>query len=333
MTLRAVRFFSGLVLLAAAAGAPLEAHAAQNLAVRTIAGRKYLKAQDVARYFGMRLAPVNDRYEMRGAPGVVTFTPQKRYGSFNGTVLTYDFAPAVAGGALYISASDFQNTLQALLNLRSLRNAPVRTVMLDPGHGGSDCGAVGKRFQEKVLTLLIAQRVKAHLETMGYRVLMTRGDDRTVALSPRAKKAVDAKVDLFISIHINSASNSAVRGVETFALAAPGAPSSGSGNVVYTRYPGDAALLNSTALAMSVQQALRQMVKAPDRGMKRARFVVIRENRCPAILIECGFISNRSEENLLGTASYRESLARAIAVGIRNYHLRLQKKPQITVRN
>jgi len=287
-----------LLIFAVAFLPPRTADAApQEMPIRTIAGRQYIHAGEVARYFGMRLSYARERYEMRGAAGSVIFNPRKRYGSFNGTVLNYDFAPEVVNGALYISFSDFQNLLQPLLNVRSLRSAPVRTIMIDPGHGGSDCGAIGKRFQEKVLTLLIAWRVKALLEKQGYRVLMTRTADRTLALSPRAKAAVTARADLFISIHINSAANSTVRGIETFALTPPGAPSSGSNKVVYTRYPGDAALRNSTALAMSVQQSLMRTVKTPDRGMKRARFVVIRENYCPAILVECGFISNRLEES------------------------------------
>lgn len=327
---RLFRRTAALLLIAAGALLPSRtAEAAQpGMVFRNIAGRRYLHAGEVARYFGMRLSYARERYEMRGTAGSVIFNPRKRYGSFNGTVINYDFAPEVVDGALYISFSDFQNLLQPLLNVRSLRSVPVRTIMIDPGHGGSDCGAIGKRFQEKVLTLLIAQRVKALLEKQGYRVLMTRSDDRTLALSPRAKAAVTAKVDLFLSIHINSASNLAVRGIETFTLTPPGAPSSGSSKVVYTRYPGDAALRNSTALAMSVQQALMRTVKTPDRGVKRARFVVIRENYCPAILIECGFISNRSEESQLGTAAYREQLAQAIAAGVRNYHLRLWKKTQ-----
>ena len=165
------RFFRGgaaFLLMFAAVFLPFRTQAAQQeMASRTIAGRKYLHAGEVARYFGMRLSYARERYEMRGAAGSVIFNPRKRYGSFNGTVINYDFAPEVVDGALYVSFSDFQNLLQPLLNVRSLRSVPVRTIMIDPGHGGSDCGAIGKCFQEKVLTLLIAWRVKALLEKQG----------------------------------------------------------------------------------------------------------------------------------------------------------------------
>ncbi len=323
----------GLALLLAGVGSfvgapPLTAAVATRdgtgFSIRYLAGRKYYRASDIARYFGMKLYGDGARYELRGAAGRMVFTPQKRFGSFNGTVLTYDFAPAVLGGALYVSAADFENHLQPFLNNRSLRAVGVRTILLDPGHGGADRGAAGARFTEKSLTLQVALKVKAELEKMGYRVLMTRVNDRALSLSQRAGAANYAKADMLISIHMNAAGNRSVRGIETFALTAPGAPSSGSEKVLYNRYLGNGALANSAALAWSVQNAMIRATGASDRGVKRARFVVLRETRCPAILIECGFISNRADENLLGSAAYREKLANAIAQGIRNYHLRLR---------
>lgn len=316
------------LLLLFSAVSSAAAAAEGSFASRTIAGRKYLKASDVARYFGMKLsgsAAIN-RYEMRGSAGSMVFTPQKRYGSFNGTVLTYSFPPVVQNGTLYISDSDFQYHLQPLLNTRSLRSTVVRTIMLDPGHGGSDRGAAGARLIEKDLTLQVVQRLRSALERMGYRVLLTRNSDRTLSLDQRSRMSNAAKADLFVSIHMNATTAGAVRGIETFALTPPGASSSGSETVLYNRYPGNAALLNSAALAMSVQRSLIRTTGAVDRGMKRARFVVLRETRCPAILVECGFVSNRSDESLLGSAAYRDKLAQALAQGIRNYHLRVRPK-------
>ena len=125
---------------------------------------------------------------------------------------------------------------------------------------------------------------------------------------------------------MNAAGNRSVRGVETFALTASGSPSSGSEKAEYNIYPGNGAGCNSVALAWHVQNNLIRNTGSNDRGVKHARFVVLRETRCPAILIECGFISNRSEEALLATPAYQEKLAYSIARGIYDYHISVAQR-------
>lgn len=306
-----------------------EAHAAKDqtgFTYQLVSGRKYYRAYDIARYYRMRLRKVGNYYEMYGAFGRMVFNPNKRYGSFNYIVLNYDFVPVVKNGELYISQADFFNHVQVLLNVRSLRPTGVRTILIDPGHGGNDRGAAGVRYAEKALTLQVAKRLHRILSKMGYRVLMTRVNDRKLELSDRARAANYIKADLFISIHMNAAKNRSVSGIETFALTAPGAPSSGSNQVQYNKYPGNDAVNNSMSLAWNVQNMLVRNIRAIDRGVKRARFVVLRETRCPSILVECGFISNRNEEKNLGSAAYQEKLAQSIALGIYNYHRNLRKK-------
>ena len=292
---------------------------------RFISGRKYYRAYDIARYYRMKLRKVGNYYEMYGAPGRIVFNPNKRYGSFNYIVLNYDFAPMVYYGELYISSADFFNHVQVLLNPASLRPIGVKTILIDPGHGGKDRGAAGVRYTEKALTLQVAKRLYSNLSKMGYRVYMTRVNDRKLELSDRARISNSIKADLFISIHMNAAENRSVQVVETFALTAPGAPSSGAKQVQYNKYPGNNAVNNSTSLAWNVQNMLVRNTKSFDRGVKRARFVVLRETRCPSILVECGFISNRAEESKLGSAAYQERLAQSIALGVYYYHKNLRK--------
>lgn len=293
---------------------------------RYISGRKYYRAYDIARYYRMKLRRIGKYYEMNGARGRLIFNPGKRYGSFNYIVINYDYMPVVQNDELYISSSDFFNLVQVLLNPRSLRPAGVRTILIDPGHGGKDQGAAGLRYLEKNLTLQVARRLQNHLRKMGYRVLMTRVNDRKLELSDRARASNSIKADLFISVHMNAAQNRSVSGIETFALTPYGAPSSGANKVQYDRYPGDTAIHNSMALAWNVQNYLIRTLKTGDRGVKRARFVVLRETRCPSILVECGFISNRAEENQLGSPAYQERMAQAIAIGIYQYHRSLRSK-------
>ena len=306
-----------------------QAHAAKDQSgfnYSFISGRKYYRAYDIARYYRMKLRKVGTYYEMYGNPGRMVFTPNKRYGSFNNIVLNYDFVPVIQQGELYISSADFFNHVQVLLNARSLRAIGVKTTLIDPGHGGNDRGAAGASHTEKALTLQVAKRLYRILSKMGYRVYMTRVNDRKLELSDRARVSNSIKADLFISIHMNAAKNRNVRGIETFALTAPGSPSSGSKQIQYTKYAGNTAANNSMSLAWYVQNMLIRNTKAVDRGVKRARFVVLRETRCPSILVECGFISNRNEEYLLGNANYQERLAQSIALGVYYYHLNLRGK-------
>ncbi len=289
--------------------------------------RKYYRAADIARYMRLRLNKLPRYYEMYGAAGRMVFNVNKNYGSFNGVVINYDFAPLEHAGELYISSSDFFNHVQVLFNPLSLRQIGVRTILIDPGHGGKDQGAAGAYSKEKDLTLQIALRLQRQLKKVGYKVYVTRASDRKLELSDRARASNSIKADLFISIHMNAAANRSVRGIETFAITAPGAPSSGAKKVAYTSYPGNAAQHNSYALAWNVQSALVKYTRANDRGVKHARFVVLRETRCPAILIECGFISNRADEKLLMSPSYQEQLASCITYGIYNYHQKLLKRP------
>ena len=306
-----------------------QVHAARDksgFTYRTVSGRKYYRAYDIARYYRMRLRRVGTYYEMYGSPGRIVFTPNKRYGSFNYISINYDFAPVMQNGELYISSADFFNHVQVLLNPKSLRPIGVKTILIDPGHGGNDRGASGDRYTEKALTLQVATRLYRILSKMGYNVLMTRVNDRKIELSQRAKASNAIKADLFISIHMNAAKNRSVHGIETFALTAPGAPSTGSTKVQYNQYPGNSAINNSAFLAWHVQNMLVRNTRSIDRGVKQARFVVLRETRCPSILVECGFISNRSEENKLGSAAYQEKLAQSIALGVYYYHRNLRWK-------
>ncbi|MBE6380274.1 MAG: N-acetylmuramoyl-L-alanine amidase [Lentisphaerae bacterium] len=285
-----------------------------------VKGSKYYRVADIASYMNLRLRRVGNIYELTGSAGRMVFNPKKRYGSFNNVVINYDFNPVVQNGELYISSADFFGHVQVLFNPYSLRKVGIRTILIDPGHGGNDRGASGLRNNEKDLTLQIALRLHRHLKKMGYQVYITRVNDRRLELSERAQASNSIKADLFISIHMNAAANRSVRGIETFSLTAVGSPSSGGDKAEYKIYPGNAAQNNSMYLAWHVQNNLVRATGGNDRGVKHARFVVLRETRCPAILIECGFISNRTEESLLASGAYQEKLALAIARGIYDYH-------------
>lgn len=323
------RIFLLLIVLALPAAGSLQAAVQRDstgFQYQYVSGRKYYRVYDIARYMRLKFYKVGTHYELNGTRGRMVFNSGKRYGSFNGIVLNYDFPPVIRGGELYLSSSDFFNHLQVLFLPICLRPLGVRTILIDPGHGGKDHGAAGRISKEKDLTLQISLRLQRILKKMGYRVYVTRNSDRKIELVDRARAGTSVKADMFISIHMNAAANRSVRGIETFALTAPGAPSSGSTKVGYDKHPGNAALWNSYFLAWNVQQQLIKNLRANDRGVKHARFVVLRESRCPSILIECGFISNYYDEKLLNDPAYQERLAIAVAWGVYYYHVNLLRR-------
>ncbi len=220
----------------------------------------------------------------------------------------------------------------------------IKTIVLDPGHGGIDLGAVGrKHLQEKEANLAIAKALKKKLENYGLRVLLTRPDDRFVALSERTRFANDQKADLFISIHCNSSANSKkANGFETYFLsdaktdweravltrensamqyedANIDSVTKDDVNLILADLSQNENLKESYALALEIQTAGVDVLKDVDRGVKQAGFYVLRGNFMPAVLVECGFLSNLAEEKKLNSGKYRESVAQAIFLGIVNY--------------
>jgi N-acetylmuramoyl-L-alanine amidase len=211
-----------------------------------------------------------------------------------------------------------------LLDPHSVPGHKIAKITLDAGHGGNDTGALGKRSKEKVLTLKITQRTAAILRACGYKVYLTRSSDKEVPLKTRAQLQRQHKSDLFVSIHINAAANRSVSGIETFALTSADAPSS-MGKAEKISNPANIRDGNNVLLAYHLQKALIGRTKAVDRGVKRARFVVLKDISAPGALVELGFISNAAEEGKLNQKDYVEKLARAIAEGIIAYHRSLKR--------
>jgi N-acetylmuramoyl-L-alanine amidase len=201
---------------------------------------------------------------------------------------------------------------------------PVRAgrILLDPGHGGDDRGAVNHLgMSEKALNLWVAQRVRQRLEATGLTVGMTRAGDETLTLSNRVARAAAWDADLFVSIHFNEAANPSARGSETFVLAAGGQPITASSELdgwpeamPANRY--DAA---NFLAGLAIQGQLLRATGHQDRGVRRSRFYVLREAVCPAVLVECAFMSHQEEAAQLADAAYLDRIAAGIADGIRLY--------------
>lgn len=176
------------------------------------------------------------------------------------------------------------------------RSIAGKVIVVDPGHGGKDPGAPGKDGQdEKHLALSIGMEIARQLEAQGARVIATRASDRFITLDRRAEIAESSRADLFISIHADSARNRAAQGV---------------GVHIYNK-----ASLNSQQAAYRIVSAVRR-AGLESRGIYRNNFHVLREHSRPAILIECGFLSNSEDRRNLNNPAYRTRLASAIVEGV-----------------
>ena len=209
----------------------------------------------------------------------------------------------------------------------------AKTIVIDPGHGGKDPGALGRgTLQEKGIVLSISHKLRDVLTERGYTVLMTRDTNRFIPLKKRTEFATQHKADLFLSIHANSATNSKANGVETYYLnvnstdsaaekiaARENIDSGYSIQELETLLKGliqESKSENSKRLARHVQQSLVAATGAIDRGVKHARFVVLIGTKVPAILIEVGFLTNSVEGRKLATSAYQSKIAIAIAQGV-----------------
>lgn len=254
---------------------------------------------------------------------IVALKEESRIALVNGVRVFLDTPFAAERGRISVGDTDFDNLFSVIFGERPV-SAPLKTIVIDPGHGGTDEGTKnsGLALLEKELNLDVCQRLQKHLEALGFKAVLTRYDDRFVELDERPKIASNVKADLFVSVHFNAATNKDAAGIETYVLpgigqdTSSGKPVSGVG---VSGFPGNVFDQSNMRLALEVQGRLVEQLRRTDRGVKKERFAVLRSLECPGVLVECGFLSNEEEALLMSTAGYRERLARSIADAIAAY--------------
>ena len=222
-----------------------------------------------------------------------------------------------------VARVDYDHLLRPILaSSLAPTSAPFR-IVLDPGHGGHDTGAVSTQpsaVEEKAVALDIARRVATHLEAAGHQVWIVRTNDVFIVLGDRARFATQHKAQIFVSIHANSSLiTPSASGIETYVLSSPGFPGTDENSSVSVEpMTGNHNDSENAMLGFSIQHRCVPLATT-DRGLKRARFLVLREAHCPATLVECGFLSSAQDAASLSRAAYRERFATAIAGGIMDY--------------
>ncbi len=239
-------------------------------------------------------------------------------------------------------------------NRKILADVPIdhsiKRIILDPGHGGVDPGALGSKNHEKDIVLCIAGKLKKRLEyELGIEVLMTRDTDEFISLRNRSRFANESQGDLFISLHCNASENRKSTGVEVYFLS-PAKTNDARAvealeNSVVQKYEGgeeavkryddlsfilmDMAqteqLQESSDLAWKLQANLVSASGSRDRGVKQAGFYVLRVSFMPAVLVELGFISNREEEKKLADGAFQDKLVAALFEGIKDFKFKYDR--------
>jgi N-acetylmuramoyl-L-alanine amidase len=176
---------------------------------------------------------------------------------------------------------------------------PSTVVVIDAGHGGFDRGGIpGQRVPEKTMTLDVAQRLKAVLTAYGYPVVMTRDSDVFVPLGTRVAIANSYRDAIFVCIHFNAARRGSANGIETYFYSSQSLP-----------------------LASAIHYYVAGGAPTPNRGVRRRGFYVLRKTTIPAVLVECGFLTNATEANYAQSSAYQQKLAEEIGRGIRERSL------------
>ncbi len=284
----------------------------------------YVALSHLAFFYGFgRVEEEGDDFILRSSWTRLRFTRDSRKMEVNGVRVWLHGPVRRVRRRWAVSESDVQGVIDPLLRTdRHLEAKGFQRVVLDPGHGGNDQGAIGPGgLREKDLTLDIARRVRSMLAQAGVQVLMTREFDRTTSLADRVQQTKASNADVFVSIHFNTAGNRQAHGTETFVLTRGGRSSTASGNpgTGIPEYPGNRFDGANAILGYYVQRRTLEQTGNFDRGVRRSRFAVLRDAPCPAVLIECAFLSHAPEEARLESETYRDAIAQGIAEGIMDY--------------
>jgi N-acetylmuramoyl-L-alanine amidase len=260
-------------------------------------------------------------YTLATTNGVFQLRVGSQVAHWDGLEVRLAFSPQYTDGQPYVHTLDLRKTIQPLLLGTPMSFLKTNlTIVIDPGHGGEDSGtsSVLGDLAEKDFTLDWARRVGSLLASNGWQVFLTRTGDTDLSLSNRIAFAEAHKAGVFLSLHFNSsAPNDQQSGLETYCLTPTGMPSTltrGFGDDLRLTFPNNAFDAQNLQLALRVHRALLQVNGKRDRGVRRARFLgVLRGQRCPAILVEGGYLSNPQEARRISDPAYRQKLAEALA--------------------
>ncbi|MDO8536330.1 MAG: N-acetylmuramoyl-L-alanine amidase [Candidatus Omnitrophota bacterium] len=287
----------------------------------------------------------------------------------NGEERKLAFPVVFSDGAVFVPLTFVKNDLGLIVQIRPIAEkgfekisevrAPgkysIKAIVIDAGHGGKDPGAIGRRMgiKERDLTLSIARKLKRILEDNGIRVIMTRDSDSFIPLPERARIANSSGADLFVSVHINASRSRSMNGFECYYLSEAtndnaraleafenATLKTDEGTVMEHSTSLDKTLWDmkltenrreSAQLAGDICSAVDNSLVTRNRGVKTARFYVIKFTRIPSVLVEVGYLSNKFEELKLKDENYSDRMADVIAKGILSYKNKYERTEGFTL--
>src|SRR5437588_958896 len=339
MIVLAKRLLALALLTVPVALAPAPAFASDDWQVIKVGNHDYLSVDNIAKFYGFPAGvPFGGRkIGLEDVNRSLEFTLDSREIMINGARNWLCFPVIEHHGKFLVSRMDLAKTLEPQLRPQHIPNIDrVQTVVLDPGHGGYDKESTSKYGYEKDFALDVARKLRPLLQAKGLRVIMTRESDGFVPLELRARIANAAQNSIFVSIHFNATDRDPdATGFEIYSLTPRGAPSTSDDSVALSfmnMQAGSAVDAQSVELSACIYHSVLGHIPEFDRGIKRARFAVLRLTKVPAVLIEGGFLTERGESKLIASKDWRGKLAGAISVGIENYRaLPLNKQPPMIV--
>lgn len=289
-------------------------------------GRDYVTFANVAEFYHFgEFSQASRTVSLRGEHRAIRAQADTSELYINGVRFFTNYPIVTEGNESLISAADVGKIIEPVLRPSKIQGARnIDTVVLDPGHGGSDQGTSSSVGTEKAFALDVAMTAREQLLRAGFKVEMTRTTDIGLSLDERADFANRFPNAVLVSIHFNSASGGA--GVESYALAPEGVASNAtpgenhSSAMDVLRNPGNEQDQQNVALTAAVHAAVLSRTGAFDRGVRHSRFKVLRNARVPALLLEGGFLSDAIEGQRIATSEYRQRLGTAIAQGVQAYN-------------
>jgi N-acetylmuramoyl-L-alanine amidase len=301
-------------------------------------GEDYVAMADIAKRYGLKAAWTKPHAELtlRDARGArLVFEKDQRDFQLDGARVFMGELAVSRNDDLWVTKIDVIKTIAPLFapaDHAAFLPAPPKTIVIDPGHGGTDPGKQNPRLKldEKDMALDVALRLKKILESRGYRVVMTRTTDKRFSNSPavdlplRAEVANKENADLFVSIHFNAVDHDPERvvGTETYVMTPQFQLSTQPEQdraMAREQYPGNRQDVANAVLGYQIHRQVVADLKTSDRGYKRYRLAVLRPLHCPGVLVEAAYLSNDAEARRVATPEFRARIAESLAEGIGNY--------------
>ena len=305
----------------------------QDWQVMKVGPRDYLSVDNIAKFYGLlgNVDSTGKTVVLNNGRNQLQITLDSREAIVNGVRNWLCFPVIAQDNKFLVSRIDLAKTIEPQLRPQMIqRSGKVQTIVLDPGHGGFDKGAASMFGNEKTYALDVARQLRPLLQAKGFKVVMTRENDVFIPLEVRARIANATKDSIFVSIHFNATgSNPNATGFEIFSLPPRGAPSTNDDSLALhfvNMQAGNPVDAQSFELSAAVYHSMLGHIQEFDRGIKRARFAVLRQTKVPSILVEGGFLSETGDSKRVADPAWRKQLAESLCTGIENYRNLVEKK-------